>query len=79
MFNNYLILKENNNNTLYLFINSYNSFKKYYRYYRKNKKNELLKIIYLYLKKNNEQWCGEKIVIVVEGVVTNSFFIKEKD
>jgi len=43
MFNNYLILKEKNTNTLYLFINNFKSFKKFYKYLKKDNNDKLIK------------------------------------
>lgn len=75
MFNNYLILKENNNITLYLFINNFKSFKKYYRYFKKKDSKKLIKKINSYLKYNKQIFNGNKVTIVVEGVITNHFYL----
>lgn len=77
MFNNFLILDDNNGKMLYLFINNYKSFKKYYRLYKKNDINKIKKKTYSLLKYNKKKYDGNKVTIVVEGVITDVIEIKK--
>ena len=73
-FNNYLVLNETPEVILYLFINDYMVFKKYYTYLKTNKK-LLIKKIRNYIKENKINYKGNRVNIVIEGIVTNTLLI----
>ena len=68
MFDRYLIIKNQNEEFLYLYINNYYEFSKDFRT-RVNKENNIKNIIREYMKQRNILFRGSKIFLVISGVV----------
>ena len=77
MFCNYLILNEKSEFNLYLFIDNLKSFNRYYKLFNKKKYKKLLHKIKSYLKYNKINYIGNRILIVVEGIIINELNMKK--